>query len=68
LKKAEELGVESIVFPAFGTGVGRFPYREAARVMKEAVEETMGRESSIKRVIFVLYGREAYETFKEEIR
>src|SRR5215210_9035281 len=33
LAKAEELGARSLALVAFGTGVGRFPVGEAARIM-----------------------------------
>ena len=68
LLKACEAGASSIAFPALGTGVGRFPYREAAKIMKSAVDEVLNETCSIKRVIFVLYDEEAYEAFKEEIK
>ena len=61
LKCAEELGLESIVFPALGTGVGGFPLRRCAEVMLEEVRNYPG---SLK-VIFVLYSDESYKVFQE---
>ncbi len=33
LARAEELGAQSVAFPALGTGVGGFPLEEAARII-----------------------------------
>jgi len=68
IRKAQELMISSIAFPALGTGVGGFPYRDAAKAMKEGIEEALKSNSSLKRIIFVLYDREAYEIFKKEIQ
>jgi O-acetyl-ADP-ribose deacetylase (regulator of RNase III) len=38
LRRADELGIASIAFPALGTGVGGFPLGECARIMLDAVE------------------------------
>src|ERR671916_1269043 len=42
LAKAEELGCSSLALVAFGTGVGRFPAPEAARIMVGAAREHDG--------------------------
>ena len=60
--------IPSIAFPALGTGVGGFPYKEAAKAMKEGIKETISKDCSIKKIIFVLYDKEAYDAFKKEIR
>jgi len=66
LKRAEELKLESIAFPALATGVARFPVDECAEAMIGAVRayEQEHPTSSIQRVRFVLFGREDYETFE----
>jgi len=66
LKRADELGIESIAFPALGTGVGRFPLDEAARVMYEAVRTHVEEGTSLREIVFVLYGKEAYQAFLKE--
>ena len=65
LLRAEELGLKSIAFPALGTGVGRFPYSEAAEVMVQEVGEHLAKECSLEEVVFVLYGEEAYRAFEK---
>ncbi len=62
---AERLGLKSIAFPALGTGVGGFPLKEAANIMVRTVREHLAGGSALEKVIFVLFGDEAYETFKE---
>ena len=66
--RASEFKISSIAFPALGTGVGGFPYRESAKAMMEGIEEGITKNSSIKRVVFVLYDKEAYDAFKKEIQ
>ena len=39
LALADELGVESLALPAFGTGVGGFPVEECARLMVQVVRD-----------------------------
>jgi O-acetyl-ADP-ribose deacetylase (regulator of RNase III) len=67
LLRAEELGLRSIAFPALGTGVGGFPHREAAEIMLEVVNDHLNGESGLDRVLFVLYGEEAFECFEEKL-
>ena len=62
LDQAERLGIQSVAFPALGTGVGGFPLEECAKIMIEAVR-THAASTSLRRVLFVLYGKVAYQTF-----
>jgi O-acetyl-ADP-ribose deacetylase len=62
LRVADELGVETLALPAFGTGVGGFPLDECARIMVEAVR---GYEpSSLKGVVFAVFGPQARTAFE----
>lgn len=61
LELAEKLGLESVAFPALGTGVGGFPLELCAQVM---LEEALTFPGSLK-VMFVLYSEESYNVFKE---
>ncbi len=63
LAVAAGLGVRSIAFPALGTGVGGFPLDDCARVMLAGVRAHFEGPTSLARVVFVLWGRPAYETF-----
>ena len=62
LRVADELGVESLALPAFGTGVGGFPLDECARLMVEAVSAYEPR--SLRRVVFAVFGEEARRAFE----
>lgn len=65
LRLADELGVESIALPAFGTGVGGFSVDECARIMVEAVRNH--EPSSLKRVVFAVFGAEAKAAFERSL-
>jgi O-acetyl-ADP-ribose deacetylase (regulator of RNase III) len=65
LRRADELRLHSIAFPALATGVGAFPVEECAETMIGAVHE-FDREhpqSSVKIVRFVLFEKSDYRTF-----
>ncbi|HET7354821.1 MAG TPA: macro domain-containing protein [Gaiellaceae bacterium] len=65
LELADELGCRSLALPAFGTGVGGFALAECARIM---VEEARSFESqTLERVIFAVFGGEAYEAFSSSL-
>lgn len=66
LKRAEELLLESIAFPALGTGVGGFPMAEASQIMLGAVKEHLqSYRSTLEMIDFVLFGEEAFKAFEE---
>ena len=62
LEVADEIGAESLALPAFGTGVGGFPLDECARLMVAAVRAH--EPSTLRRVIFAVYGPEAEAAFR----
>lgn len=65
LELADGLGCRSLALPAFGTGVGGFALAECARIM---VEEARSFESqTLERVIFAVFGGEAYEAFSSAL-
>ncbi len=64
LRRAEELGCRSLALVAFGTGVGRFPVEEAARLMVGAARRHEGR---LERVVFAVHGDEAEHAFNEAV-
>jgi O-acetyl-ADP-ribose deacetylase (regulator of RNase III) len=50
---------------AFGTGVGRFPLEEAARIEVKAVREHLAAGGSgLERIIFAVRGPEALAAFE----
>lgn len=64
LMRAAEHRLESIAFPAIGTGIAGFPLDRCAQVMLEEVRDHLAGETSLRRVEFVLFDRAAYETFE----
>jgi O-acetyl-ADP-ribose deacetylase (regulator of RNase III) len=64
LAKAEELGARSLALVAFGTGVGRFPVDEAARIMVGAAKEHTG---ALERIVFAVHGDDAERAFREAL-
>jgi O-acetyl-ADP-ribose deacetylase (regulator of RNase III) len=67
LRRAEELGLKSVAFPALGTGVGGFPYDLAAQAMLDAVREHLAAHSALEKIIFVLYADQVFQTFKQRL-
>jgi len=65
LEVADELGCRSLALPAFGTGVGGFPLARCAAIMVE--EARIFPAATLERVIFAVYGSEAYEAFSSEL-
>jgi O-acetyl-ADP-ribose deacetylase (regulator of RNase III) len=63
LEIAQREKLESIAFPSLSTGAYGYPMRDAARIALTAAREHLAAGSSLKLVRFVLFGREAYETF-----
>jgi O-acetyl-ADP-ribose deacetylase (regulator of RNase III) len=62
---ARERGVKTIGFPAISTGVYGYPMEDAAEIaVREAVSQLARTDSAIERVVFVLFGRHAYEAFQ----
>jgi len=68
LERARELGIESVALPALGTGVGGFPLSQAARIMIEEARNHLAGETSVRTVVFALFGQEAYDAFAAELK
>lgn len=65
LTRAAEKGIESIAFPAIGTGIAGFAMAQCAEVMLEEVREHLRGATSLERVEFVLFDRPALEAFEK---
>jgi len=67
LNIAEKLKIESVAFPAFGTGVGRFPMAACANIMVKAGRGYQSLSENIKRVQFCLFDELGYKAFWERL-
>lgn len=65
---AEQEGLESVSFPALGTGVGGFSVFHCASVMIRVAIEFMIKATALREVRFVLYQQEARDIFENELK
>ncbi len=63
LEEANRLGARSLGLVAFGTGVGRFPIDEAARIEVEEVRQHGTRGSRLELIVFAVVGGRARAAF-----
>jgi len=64
LRIAAERKLQSIAFPAVGTGVSGFPLDECARIMLSETIEHLKGESSLESVYFILFDARARDAFQ----
>jgi len=64
LRAADDLGCESVAFPALGTGVGGFPLDEAAHILVETCRAELPTCRSVTTVILALKGAATYHAFQ----
>lgn len=55
LELAHQVGAKSIAFPAISTGVYRFPTRRAAEIAVATVDEELGGDDDLQKVIFCCF-------------
>ncbi|MEM4156079.1 MAG: macro domain-containing protein [Archaeoglobaceae archaeon] len=67
LKKAEELNVESLAFPALGTGVGGLAKDLVAKIMVEELKKHIDHGTKLKRVVLIDINADQVEFFKKEL-
>lgn len=67
LNVAEKLKLESVAFPAFGTGVGGFPIKACANIMISVVRSWEKPAGSLQRVQFCLFDDVAYAVFRDKL-
>lgn len=67
LQLCEELGVESVAFPALGTGVGALDHADCAAAMMRAIDDHLGAETGLRRIRFVVTSPERAELFRAAI-
>jgi len=67
LKRAEELKLSSIAFPALGTGVGGFSIDKCAEVLIDIAVRFFIEGKSVKEVHFVLFGKQDFDFFNSAL-
>ena len=69
LALAEKHKLASIAFPALGSGVGGVPPAQCAEAMIPTVVQHLSRgNSSLVKILFVLYQDEAYKAFTDTLK
>src|SRR5262249_38754276 len=65
LRRAEELRLHTLAFPAFGTGMGRVEPKDAAEAMIGALRSHFSEvsDSSVRRIPLVFFQDDAYQAF-----
>ena len=66
LRLAAENACRSVAFPAISCGVYGYPVRDGARIALHTTAECLAAEPRIDRVVFVLFGADAYRVFIDE--
>jgi O-acetyl-ADP-ribose deacetylase (regulator of RNase III) len=67
LKLCQEKGLNSVAFPALGTGVGGFPYAEAARAIFSELVDYLNNFTGLKSIVFALFDQAAFDSFAAEL-
>ncbi len=65
LEAADRLKLKSLAMPAISTGVYGYPMEICARVMRKQLEEFSKKRKFVEKVTICLYGKEAYQRFKQ---
>lgn len=68
LKLAEIKGIQSLSFPAIGTGVGGFSIFQCANVMLLEAIDFLQKSQNLKLIRFVLFDKPAFDAFNEELK
>lgn len=68
LEMADRHGLKSIAFPAISTGIFGYPIDRCAHVMLSTIIEYVQEETGLERVVFCLFGKEAFEIFKKTFK
>ena len=63
LALAEKNSIRTIAFPAISTGVYAFPLERATEIAVNETRRFLEQHGSIERVVFVCFGKRAYDTY-----
>jgi len=65
---ADEYKLRSIAFPAISTGIFGFPINRCAFIMLSTVIEYLRKKTGLEKVMFCLWGMNAYTVFERELQ
>ncbi len=68
LRRAREAGLRSVALPSISTGIFGYPLERAAGVLLAAAREHLEREPLPERVLFCLFGDEAFDAYERVLR
>jgi len=68
LALSDRRGLKSIALPALSTGIFGFPMERAARIMLTEIHRYLQGGTKLERVLVVLWGDDAFETWRRELR
>lgn len=69
LRKADEMGLEAIVFCSLSTGIFGFPIEKASKIAIKCVNSYLKEENkNIKKVIFDVFSDSDYEVYKNNLK
>lgn len=69
LRKADEMGLKSIVFCSLSTGIFGFPIKKASKIAIKCVDTYLKKENkNIKKVIFDVFSDSDYEVYKNNMK
>ena len=67
LELAKEAACQSIAFPSISTGIYGFPENKAAPIALQVVKEHLTGETTIERVVFVLFSNGTFKVFEKAL-
>jgi len=67
LKVAEQNNLKTMAFPAISTGIFGFPIERCAGIMLRTTIDYLKGKTTLKKVIFCLFGRQSYEVFAKQL-
>jgi len=68
LQAAEDLGIESIAFPAISTGVYGFPIERATEIAFDETRRFLETSKCLSKVVFVCFGNEALKIYRDKYK
>ncbi len=68
LKLADDKNITSIAFPAISAGIFGFPIDRCAEIMLHTVIDYLGKQTHLEKVVFCLFGQEAYDVFEKQLK